>query len=128
MVVSPAEKRRRDVWNLLTVLLCSLPIQFYEVKCRLQPLANKRKETFAGREGGPRGRDSQVQCLVPPSTALCPKGTSALYLLSGNQLLGLFISGPVQPGSTLRARTHKSWARSAPATAGKHTRERTEPV
>lgn len=50
MVVSPGEKRW-EVWNLLTVLLRPLPIQFYEVKCRLQPLVNKRKETFPGREG-----------------------------------------------------------------------------
>lgn len=40
-----------DREEMRAVLLCPLPIEFYEVKSRLQPLVNKRKETFSGREG-----------------------------------------------------------------------------
>lgn len=55
MVVSLTDKSYREVWSLLTVLLCPLPIQSYEVKCCLQLLVNKTKEMFPERES-PEGR------------------------------------------------------------------------
>lgn len=59
MVVSLPEKSYRVVWSLLTVLLCPLLIQFYEVKCRLQSLVNKTKEMFPERES-PEGRAQEL--------------------------------------------------------------------
>lgn len=88
------------------VLLCPLPIEFYEVKCRLQPLVNERNVL---REERPRGCDSKFKVQFYQAL-LCPGGTPALYVPSGNQLLGLFrISGPMQLRSTAGQPTHKRW-------------------
>lgn len=40
-----------DREEMRAILLWPLPIEFYEVKYRLQPLGNKREDTFSGREG-----------------------------------------------------------------------------
>lgn len=101
------EKRYREVWSLLTVLLCPLPIQFYEVKCRLQTLVNKTKEMFPEREG--------PGAVTPSSTSSSTKHCSAQkepqLFISPQEISfwAFFISGAVQPGSTNRQPTHKCW-------------------
>lgn len=58
---------------------------------------SEQKKGNVPKEGGPRGCDSKfnVQFYQP---LLCPAGTPALYLPSGNQLLGLLYFRPGAAG------------------------------
>lgn len=104
--VTDREEMQRG-WSLLTVLLCPFPIQFYEVKRRLQPLVNKRKEMFSKRES-PGGK---TQSSLSSSTKHCsaPEKPQLFISLQETSLWAFFISGAVQPGSTTRQPTHKCW-------------------
>lgn len=119
-----------DREEMRAILLWPLPIEFYEVKYRLQPLGNKREDTFSGREGPEAAPPSSMSsstkhCSVQEEPQLFIDPQEASFW----DFFFFFLFFPTQCSSTTRpAADSQALARSALEDAGRHPRERMKPV